>query len=164
MTEITLNLIFALADDDLDLLASLLEENEAPEERNSPEEEDAPKDEDGDPDEYDELFDAEDDASYTEEVDAEDSTIDEQKENLAMLFGDVEDLVEEEEAEKAVPTSAPSQAKEKTNEELQGFCHSIFDLFCLIYSVSRELEGRRYSLPLLDDGWRGNTERPCESF
>uniref|UniRef100_A0A8D2MYW8 Protein MCM10 homolog n=1 Tax=Zonotrichia albicollis TaxID=44394 RepID=A0A8D2MYW8_ZONAL len=63
-----------------------------------------------------------------EEADAEDSTVDEQKENLAMLFGDVEDLVEEEEAEKAVPTSAPSQAKEKTNEELQGFCNSIFDL------------------------------------
>lgn len=118
--EITLNLIFALADDDLDLLASLLEENEANEERNSPEEEDAPEDEGGEPDEYDELFDAEDDASYTEEVDAEDSTIDEQKENLATLFGDVDDLLEEEEAEKAVPTSAPGQAKEKTNEELQG--------------------------------------------
>ncbi|XP_048157478.1 protein MCM10 homolog [Corvus hawaiiensis] len=107
------------ADDDLDLLASLLEENEATEERNSPEEEDAPEDEGGEPDEYDELFDAEDDASYTEEVDAEDSMIDEQKENLATLFGDVDDLLEEEEAEKTVPTSAPSQAKEKTNEELQ---------------------------------------------
>ncbi|OWK62834.1 Protein MCM10, partial [Lonchura striata] len=138
-------LFFALADDDLDLLASLLEENEATEERNSPEEEDAPEDEDGEPDEYDELFDAEDDASYTEEVDAEDSMIDEQKENLAMLFGDVDDLLEEEEAEKAVPASAPSQAKEKTNEELQGFCNSIFDVFCLIYSVSRELTGRRAS-------------------
>ncbi|XP_066174897.1 protein MCM10 homolog [Sylvia atricapilla] len=104
------------ADDDLDLLASLLEENEATEERNSPEEEDAPEDEGGEPDEYDELFDAEDDASYTEEVDAEDSTIDEQKENLATLFGDVDDLLQEEEAEEA---AAPSQAKEKTNEELQ---------------------------------------------
>uniref|UniRef100_A0A8C3Y298 Protein MCM10 homolog n=1 Tax=Catharus ustulatus TaxID=91951 RepID=A0A8C3Y298_CATUS len=59
------------------------------------------------------------DASYTEEVDAEDSMIDEQKENLATLFGDVDDLLEEEEAEEAVPTSAPSEAKEKTNEELQ---------------------------------------------
>lgn len=149
----------------MDLLASLLEENEATEERNSPEEEDAPEDEGGEPDEYDELFDAEDDASYTEEVDAEDSTTDEQKENLATLFGDVDDLLqEEEEAEKAVPPSAPSQAKEKTNEELQGFCNSIFDLFCLIYSVSRVLMGRRYGLPLLEDGWRGNAERPCESF
>ncbi|KFQ78211.1 Protein MCM10, partial [Phoenicopterus ruber ruber] len=105
--------------DDLDLLASLLEESEATEERNPPEEEDAPEDEAGEPDEYDELFDAEDDASYTEEVDAEDSMVDEQKENLATLFGDVDDLLEEEEAEETVPASAPSQAKEKTNQELQ---------------------------------------------
>ncbi|KAM9029088.1 protein MCM10 homolog isoform 1-T1 [Ara ararauna] len=108
------------ADNDLDLLASLLEESEATEDRNSPEEEDAPDDEGGEPDEYDELFDADDDASYTEEVDAEDSPIDEQKENLAMLFGDVDDLLEEEAAaEEAPSTSAPSQAKEKTNQELQ---------------------------------------------
>ncbi|XP_009320029.1 PREDICTED: protein MCM10 homolog [Pygoscelis adeliae] len=107
------------ADDDLDLLASLLEESEATEEGNSAEEEDAPEDEGGKPDEYDELFDAEDDASYTEEVDAEDSMTDEQKENLAALFGDVDDLLEEEAAEATVPTSAPSQAKEKTNQELQ---------------------------------------------
>ncbi|XP_062487890.1 protein MCM10 homolog [Pezoporus occidentalis] len=108
------------ADDDLDVLASLLEESEATEDRNSPEEEDAPEDEGGEPDEYDELFDAEDDASYTEEVDAEDIPIDEQKENLAMLFGDVDDLLEEEEAADETPsTSAPSQAKEKTNQELQ---------------------------------------------
>ncbi|KAM6288464.1 protein MCM10 homolog isoform 2-T2 [Spheniscus humboldti] len=107
------------ADDDLDLLASLLEESEATEEGNSAEEEDAPEDEGGKPDEYDELFDAEDDASYTEEVDAEDSMTDEQKENLAALFGDVDDLLEEEAAEETVPTSAPSQAKEKTNQELQ---------------------------------------------
>ncbi|XP_074937670.1 protein MCM10 homolog isoform X2 [Phalacrocorax aristotelis] len=107
------------ADDDLDLLASLLEENQATEEGNPPEEDDAPEDEGGKPDEYDELFDAEDDASYTEEVNAEDSMIDEQKENLATLFGDVDDLLEEEAAEETVPTSAPSQAKEKTNEELQ---------------------------------------------
>ncbi|KAM6416422.1 protein MCM10 homolog [Pluvialis apricaria] len=107
------------ADDDLDLLASLLEENEATEEGNSPEEEDALEDEGGEPDEYDELFDAEDDASYTEEADAVDNMTDEQKENLATLFGDVDDLLEEEEAEETVPISAPSQAEEKTNEELQ---------------------------------------------
>ncbi|KFZ48883.1 Protein MCM10, partial [Antrostomus carolinensis] len=106
-------------DDDLDLLASLLEESEATDERNSPEEEDAAEDEEGEPDEYDELFDAEDDASYTEGDDAEDSMIDEQKENLATLFGDVDDLLEEEKAEETVSTSAPSQAKEKTNQELQ---------------------------------------------
>ncbi|XP_005510362.2 protein MCM10 homolog isoform X1 [Columba livia] len=106
------------ADDDLDLLASLLEESEATEEGN-PEEEDAPENEGGEPDEYDELFDAEDDVSYTEEVDTEDSMIDEQKENLAALFGDVDDLLEEEAAEETVHTSTPSQTKEKTNEELQ---------------------------------------------
>lgn len=105
----------------MDLLVSLLEENEEAEKENSPEEEDTPKDEKGEPDEYDELFDAEDDASYTEEVDA-DSIIDEQKENLAVLFGDVDDLLEEEEAENTVSASVPSQGEEKTNEELQGFC------------------------------------------
>lgn len=148
-----LSLIFALADDDLDLLASLLEESEATEEGNSAEEEDAPEDEGGKPDEYDELFDAEDDASYTEEVDGEDSMTDEQKENLAALFGDVDDLLEEEAAEETVPTSAPSQAKEKTNQELQGFCNSIFYLICDIYLVSRGLMGRRQGLLLLTLGW-----------
>lgn len=137
-----LSLIFALADDDLDLLASLLEESGTTE-KNSPGKEDASEDERGEPDEYDELFDAEDDASYTEEVDAEDSLIDEQKENLATLFGDVDDLLEEEDAEETVAISAPSQAKEKTNQELQGFCNSIFYLICDIYLVSRELMGRR---------------------
>ncbi|XP_062435063.1 protein MCM10 homolog [Rhea pennata] len=107
------------ADDDLDLLASLLEESEAAEEKSPSEEEDIPEEERGEPDEYDELFDAEDDASYTEEADAEDSVVEEQKENLAALFGDVDDLLEEEEEEEAVATSAPSQAKEKTNQELQ---------------------------------------------
>lgn len=133
-----MSLIFALADDDLDLLASLLEESEATEEENS-QEEDAPAGEDREPDEYDELFDAEDDTSYNEEVSDEDNLVEEQKENLATLFGDVDDLLEEEEAEDTVPASTPSQAKEKTNQELQGFCNSIFYLFYPIYLVSREL-------------------------
>ncbi|KAM8820160.1 protein MCM10 homolog [Eudromia elegans] len=107
------------ADDDLDLLASLLEESDAAKEANPPEEEDDPEDEGGEPDEYDELFDAEEDGSYTEEADAEESVVEEQKENLAALFGDVDDLLEEEEVEETVPTSTPSQAKEKTNQELQ---------------------------------------------
>lgn len=137
----------------MDLLASLLEESEATEDRNSPEEEDVPEDEGGEPDEYDELFDAEDDASYTEEVDAEDNPIDEQKENLAMLFGDVDDLLKEEEAAEETPsTSAPSQEKKKTNQELQGFCNSIFYLFCCIHLVSRELMGGRQGLLLLSLG------------
>ncbi|XP_068024334.1 protein MCM10 homolog isoform X2 [Melanerpes formicivorus] len=107
------------ADDDLDLLASLLEESEATEEGNSPREEDAPDSEEREPDEYDELFDAEDDTSYTEEINDEENLIEEQKENLTTLFGDVDDLLEEEEAEETVPTSTSSQAKEKTNQELQ---------------------------------------------
>lgn len=129
----TLSLIFVSGDEDLDLLVSLLEENEEAEEGNSPEEEDTSKDEMGEPDEYDELFDAEDDTSYTEEVDADNSIIDEQKENLAVLFGDVDDLLEEEEAENTVSASVPNHGEEKTNEELQGFCYSIFYLACLSY-------------------------------
>lgn len=129
----TLSLIFVSGDEDLDLLVSLLEENEEAEEGNSPEEEDTSKDETGEPDEYDELFDAEDDTSYTEEVDADNSIIDEQKENLAVLFGDVDDLLEEEEAENTVSASVPNHGEEKTNEELQGFCYGIFYLACLSY-------------------------------
>lgn len=163
--ELTLSLIFALADDDLDLLASLLEESEAAEEGNSPGE-DAPENEVGEPDEYDELFDAEDDASYTEEVDGEDSMIDEQKENLASLFGDVDDLLEEEETEETGPTSAPSPAKEKTNQELQGFCNSILYMFHCIYLVSRELLGREWGLLPLGLGWCpfGEYRKPLQMF
>uniref|UniRef100_A0A8C0J4E9 Protein MCM10 homolog n=1 Tax=Chelonoidis abingdonii TaxID=106734 RepID=A0A8C0J4E9_CHEAB len=71
----------------------------------------------------DELFDAEDDASYTEEVDAEESEASEQKENASALFGDVDDLTEEEEEEETVqeiPCSpALNQEKEKNNQDLQ---------------------------------------------
>lgn len=148
--ELTLNLIFALADDDLDLLASLLEESEAAEGNSG---EDAAENEVGEPDEYDELFDAEDDASYTEEVDGEDNMIDEQKENLISLFGDVDDLLEEEETEETGPTSAPSPAKEKTNQELQGFCNSILYMFYCICLVCRELLGRGWGLLPLGLGW-----------
>ncbi|KAH1187827.1 protein MCM10 homolog [Mauremys mutica] len=110
-------------DDDLELLASLLDENEAAEDGNTPEETTAHSDEAGEPDEYDELFDAEDDASYTEEVDAEESAASEQKENASALFGDVDDLTEEEEEEETVqeiPCSpALNQEKEKNNQDLQ---------------------------------------------
>ncbi|XP_067393397.1 protein MCM10 homolog [Emydura macquarii macquarii] len=110
-------------DDDLELLASLLEESEAAENGISPEETGAHSDETGEPDEYDELFDAEDDASYTEEVDAEESEASEQKENVAALFGDVADLAEEEEEEETVEeiSSSPAlnQEKEKNNQDLQ---------------------------------------------
>ncbi|XP_061438246.1 protein MCM10 homolog [Rhineura floridana] len=110
-------------DDDLDLLASLLEENEAAVEQES-EENGVNVAADGEPDEYNELFDAEDDESYTEDVDADEGESSDHKENVAELFGDVGDLSEEEEEEKAVqgtPHSlAADQAKEKTNQHLQG--------------------------------------------
>uniref|UniRef100_A0A8C0VE45 Protein MCM10 homolog n=1 Tax=Cyanistes caeruleus TaxID=156563 RepID=A0A8C0VE45_CYACU len=86
--------------------------------------------------------------SYTEEVDAENSMIDEEKENLSTLFGDVDDLLEEEEAEKAVPTSAPSQAKEKTNEELS---HSFLFLW----------PGKSPCLPLKERKVQKLQESPC---
>ncbi|CAM4483080.1 protein MCM10 homolog [Caretta caretta] len=108
-------------DEDLELLASLLEENEVAEDENTPEETTAHSDEAGEPDEYDELFDAEDDASYTEEVDAEESEASEQKENASALFGDVDDLTEEEEETvQEIPCSpALNQEKEKNNQDLQ---------------------------------------------
>nr|XP_014425964.1 protein MCM10 homolog isoform X2 [Pelodiscus sinensis] len=110
-------------DDDLELLASLLEENEAAEDRNTPEETTAHSDDTGEPDEYDELFDAEDDESYTEEVDAEQSEVSEEKEDAAALFGDVGDLTEEEEEEEEtvqeIPCSPALNQEEKNNQDLQ---------------------------------------------
>ncbi|XP_021071180.1 protein MCM10 homolog [Mus pahari] len=110
-------------EDDLCLLTSLLEENEAAlpcsSEENEPLSLGA-----GDPDEFDELFDADGDGeSYTEEADSgEEGTTGNQEERLATLFGDVEDLTDDE-----VPTSqvedsappAPAPNQEKTNQELQ---------------------------------------------
>ncbi|KAL1785241.1 MCM10-like [Sigmodon hispidus] len=112
-----------LAEDDLSLLTSLLEENEAAltchsEESNSL----SPKD--GEPDEFDELFDADGDGeSYTEEVDnGEEGKTENQEENLATLFGDVEDLTDDElpalQVENKVPP-VPAPSQEKTNQELQ---------------------------------------------
>ncbi|ETE61691.1 Protein MCM10-like protein, partial [Ophiophagus hannah] len=105
-------------DDDLDLLASLLEENEA--EEDSSEEGRAA----GHQDEYDLLFEAEDDESYTEEVEEEEeegSTA--SQENVAELFGDVTDLLEEEKKEKDIQKTscpvAPDRVKEPSREDLQ---------------------------------------------
>ncbi|KYO38741.1 protein MCM10 homolog [Alligator mississippiensis] len=110
-------------DEDLELLASLLDEDVAAEDGNCPEEEEGCSEEAGEPDEYDELFDAEDDTSYTEEVGSEESEANEEKETVAALFGDVDDLIEEEKEEEPaqeIPCCpAPSQEKEKTNQELQ---------------------------------------------
>ncbi|XP_062991089.1 protein MCM10 homolog [Elgaria multicarinata webbii] len=109
-------------DDNLDLLASLLEENEASAEQVSGEN-GVYVAASGDPDEYDELFDAEDDESYTEEVGDDERESHDQTENVAELFGDVGDLSEEEEEATTVQgTSQPlavDQAKEKANQHLQ---------------------------------------------
>ncbi|XP_034366282.1 protein MCM10 homolog [Arvicanthis niloticus] len=110
-------------EDDLCLLTSLLEENEAALPCSSAENKTLSL-EDGDPDEFDELFDADGDGeSYTEEADSgEEGRTGNQEEGLAALFGDVEDLTDDE-----VPTSqaensvspAPAPRREKTNQELQ---------------------------------------------
>lgn len=110
-------------EDDLSLLASLLEENEAALPCHS-EGNNSLSPEDGEPNEFDELFDAaDDDESYTEEADSgEEGKTESQEGNLAALFGDVGDLTDDElptsqVESKVLPVPAPSQ--EKTNQELQ---------------------------------------------
>uniref|UniRef100_A0A2K6FYB0 Protein MCM10 homolog n=1 Tax=Propithecus coquereli TaxID=379532 RepID=A0A2K6FYB0_PROCO len=104
-------------EDDLSLLTALLEENESALGSNS-EESNSLSQEDGEPDTFDELFDADGDGeSYTEEADdGEVGKTDDQKENLATLFGDTGDLTDEEAP--ALPL-APAPRQEKTNQELQ---------------------------------------------
>ncbi|KAG8515936.1 Protein MCM10, partial [Galemys pyrenaicus] len=112
-------------EDDLSLLTALLEENEVALGCSS-EKTDPSTQVDERPDEFDELFDASGDGeSYTEESDDRDEEkTDDQKENVATLFGDMEDLTDEEEVpplqsttNKILPAPVPSQ--EKTNQELQ---------------------------------------------
>ena len=116
----------------MSLLTALLEENESALDCNSEESEPLTQ-EDGEPDSFDELFDADGDGeSYTEETDeGEMEKAENQKENLATLFGDMGDLTDEEEAptsqsteERVVPAPAPSQGK--TNQELQGALTTYF--------------------------------------
>lgn len=113
-------------EDELSLLTALLEENESaldcPPEESHPSTQD-----DGHSDSFDELFDADGDGeSYTEEaVDEEMEKTEDQKENLATLFGDMGDLTDEEEvptlqSKKSKVLPAPACSEEKTNEELQG--------------------------------------------
>lgn len=81
----------------MSLLTALLEENESALACNAEESNSLPQ-EDGKPDTFDELFDADGDGeSYTEEADDEVEKTEDQKENLAILFGDVGDLTDEEE-------------------------------------------------------------------
>lgn len=120
-------------EDNLSLLTALLEENESALDCNS-EESNFLTQENGEPDAFDELFDADGDGeSYTEEADdGETGKTKDEKENLATLFGDMEDFTDEE-----VPASqsaeqrvlpAPAPSREKTNEELQGALTT-----CLLY-------------------------------
>nr|XP_030688315.1 protein MCM10 homolog [Globicephala melas]XP_030688316.1 protein MCM10 homolog [Globicephala melas]XP_030688317.1 protein MCM10 homolog [Globicephala melas]XP_030688318.1 protein MCM10 homolog [Globicephala melas] len=112
-------------EDDLSLLTALLEENESALDCNSEESQPLTQ-QDGEPDAFDELFDADGDGeSYTEEADeGEVEKAEDQKENLDALFGDMDDLADEEEAptsrsthSRVLPGPAPSQGK--TNQELQ---------------------------------------------
>ncbi|XP_007460967.1 PREDICTED: protein MCM10 homolog [Lipotes vexillifer] len=112
-------------EDDLSLLTALLEENESALDCNSEESQPLTQ-QDGEPDAFDELFDADGDGeSYTEEADeGEVEKAEDQKENLDALFGEVDDLADEEEAptshstnNRVLPVPAPSQGK--TNQELQ---------------------------------------------
>ncbi|XP_077879653.1 protein MCM10 homolog isoform X1 [Ictidomys tridecemlineatus] len=111
-------------EDDLSLLTALLEENESALACNSEEGNSLPQ-EDGKPDTFDELFDADGDGeSYTEEAVDEVGKMEDQKENLATLFGDMEDLTDEEEVPTLQTTEnkvllAPAPSQEKTNQELQ---------------------------------------------
>ncbi|MGH0136902.1 UNVERIFIED_CONTAM: hypothetical protein FKN15_036744 [Acipenser sinensis] len=107
-----------LGDDDLDLLASLLEENEAAERGSLDCEKGA-----GDTDELDDLFDADDDGEEFDEVDGQEGEgVSEQVEDINTLFGDVEDLEEEEPAKemtKTRPSSKENQDKSKQDLEAE---------------------------------------------
>ncbi|XP_069846473.1 protein MCM10 homolog [Dipodomys merriami] len=112
-------------EDDLAVLTALLEENRSASACNS-EESNSLAQEDGELDEFDELFDADGDGeSYTEEAsDGDVGRTENEKENLATLFGDVGDLTDEDvpaspSTENRVLDAAPAPRQEKTNEELQ---------------------------------------------
>nr|XP_012311428.1 protein MCM10 homolog isoform X1 [Aotus nancymaae] len=112
-------------EDNLSLLTALLEENESALDYDS-EESNLLTQENGEPDAFDELFDADGDGeSYTEEADdGETGKAKDEKENLATLFGDMEDLTDEEEVPASQSTEnrilpAPAPSQEKTNQELQ---------------------------------------------
>lgn len=125
-------LLFPLVgEDELSLLTSLLEENESALDCHSEESHPSTQD-DGKPDTFDELFDADGDGeSYTEEADdGEVEKTQDQKENLATLFGDMEDLSDEEvpalQSTKNRALPAPALNQGKTNQELQGALTTYF--------------------------------------
>nr|XP_033814053.1 protein MCM10 homolog isoform X2 [Geotrypetes seraphini] len=109
--------------DDLELLVSLLEENRTAAE-NSLGGCGEPSEEAAELDEFDELFDADEEGSYTEEVPvSEEEGV---KDDVTMLFGDVEDLEEEEEEGDTVTHGnngslkhSPNLSQEKTRHDLE---------------------------------------------
>ncbi|XP_069084775.1 protein MCM10 homolog [Pleurodeles waltl] len=115
-----------MEDSDLDLLTSLLEENEGPQDRDSVSGSDPPSDANAQHDEFDDLFDADEDGSYTEEdIASGDAKLCGMQENVATLFGELEDLEDEEKedcvqdfAEKNVIPS-PKSPHEKTKQDLE---------------------------------------------
>ncbi|KAM8982517.1 protein MCM10 homolog [Sarcophilus harrisii] len=109
----------------LDLLTELLEENESALEYDSGQN-GFLKEEAREPDEFDELFDADSDSSsYKEEIDELlEAESGDQKENMATLFGDVNDLTDEENEEtqdttQSLQLSPPAPSQEKIRQELQ---------------------------------------------
>ncbi|KAM5172155.1 protein MCM10 homolog [Mantella aurantiaca] len=100
--------------EDLALLTSLLEENEAAESSGS-----HFSDASNEADEYDELFDGDEEGSYHESDSAGEERDSEVKEDFNTLFGDIEDL--EEDGNPALPnsTQSPSPTQEKSKKDLE---------------------------------------------
>lgn len=123
--------LLLVSEDELSLLTSLLEENESTLDCHSEESHPFTQD-DGKPDTFDELFDADGDGeSYIEEADdGEVEKTQDQKENLATLFGNMEDLSDEEvpaiQSTKNRAFPAPALNQGKTNQELQGALTTCF--------------------------------------
>ncbi|XP_008067267.1 protein MCM10 homolog isoform X2 [Carlito syrichta] len=151
-------------EDDLSLLTALLEENQSAFGCNS-EESDFLSQEEGEPDSFDELFDADGDGeSYTEEADDEVGKMEAQKENLATLFGDTEDLTDEE-----VPTlqpaknrvfSAPAPSQEKTNQELQDELRKLQEQMKSLQEQLKAATIKQSASPTLSHKSPGKSPRP----
>ncbi|KAM9311758.1 protein MCM10 homolog [Gastrophryne carolinensis] len=100
-------------DADLELLTSLLEENEAAGSSGS-----AGQDALSETDAYDDLFDGDEDGSYHESDTAgEEQDIGDVKEDFTTLFGDIDDLEEKPTTQNTKQTPSPSQDKSKKDLE-----------------------------------------------
>nr|AAH90220.1 LOC398196 protein [Xenopus laevis] len=102
-------------DADLELLTSLLEENEAAE-RNGVVSHEASSE----LDEFDELFDGDEDGSYHgSDNGTEEQTIGGVEEDFTTLFGDIDDIKEEEAAASDTKKQSSSVCQEKSKDELE---------------------------------------------